>query len=154
MRRRSTQVRVPLAAGVDIGGSKVLAVLLDKAREEIGRVRLRTAGGASGVVESAVEALHRLADHTGIATDALTVVGVGVPGLVHRDSGDVSHAVNLGVDGAGLSLGVELAERLGVPVVVENDVNAAALGVARLLGLDNSDLAFLSTRAGPAPAAS
>lgn len=146
--RLSATERPALAAGVDIGGSKVLAVALDERRRELGRVRLSTANGASGVLESATAAVHRLAERTGVEVSDFTVVGVGVPGLVQRDSGAVSHAVNLGVGGTGLSLGADLAERLGVPVVVENDVNAAALGAAQLLGLEHSDLAFLSIGTG------
>ena len=140
--------RAPLAAGVDIGGSKVLAVALDGGHAERGRVRLATGSGADGVVDSAVEAVTRLARHTGVEVSDFAVVGVGVPGLVQRDSGDVSHAVNLGVDGTGLSLGAELGERLGIPVAVENDVNAAALGAAELLGLEHADVAYLSIGTG------
>jgi glucokinase len=138
----------PLSAGVDIGGSKVLAVALDETREVLAQVRLRTGSGADGVVESAVDAVHRLAERAGLRPEDFCVVGVGVPGLVEPGSGDVSHAVNLGVGEGVLPLGPLLSSRLGVPVVVENDVNAAALGAARLLGLDRSDLAFLSIGTG------
>ena len=141
--------RGPLAAGVDIGGSKVLAVALDGQRTQRGEVRLPTSTGARGVVESAVEAVERLAALAGVQVSDFAVVGVGVPGLVQRDSGAVSHAVNLGVDGSGLSLGAELEEKLGVPIAVENDVNAAALGAACALGHpSDADLAYLSIGTG------
>jgi glucokinase len=137
-----------LAAGVDIGGSKVLAVVLDEDREVLAQVRLRTGSGAAGVIESAVEALHRLAAALGIEPGEFDVVGVGVPGLVEADSGHVTHAVNLGVGGGALGLGPVLSDRIGVPVVVDNDVNAAALGAAHLLQLDDRDVAFLSIGTG------
>jgi glucokinase len=137
-----------LAAGVDIGGSKVLAVALDERREVFAQVRLPTGAGAVGVVDSAVEALRRLASQADVQAQDFAVVGVGVPGLVENDSGHVTHAVNLGVGGGTLGLGPELSQRLGVPVVVENDVNAAALGAALVLGLGDSDLAFLSIGTG------
>lgn len=135
-----------LAAGVDIGGSKVLAVALDERREVLADVRLPTGSGADAVIGSAIEALHRLAVRAGVLS-CFTTVGVGVPGLVESGSGHVSHAVNLGVRGV-LGLGPELSARLGVPVVVENDVNAAALGAAHVLGRDGADLAFLSIGTG------
>ena len=138
----------PLAVGVDIGGSKVLAVAIDDTGEVVATHRLASNGGAAGVVESAVEAVERLAQHLGVPVSALSVVGVGVPGLVQPSSGDVTHAVNLGVGPDTLSLGVRLAERLGVAVVVENDVNAAALGAAQVLRLGDTDLAFLSIGTG------
>jgi hypothetical protein len=53
--RLTESASVPLSAGVDIGGSKVLAVALDESREVLAQVRLRTGTGAEGVVESAYE---------------------------------------------------------------------------------------------------
>lgn len=149
-RRLAERGSKALAAGVDIGGSKVLAVALDERRDVLARVRLATGNGADGVLESAVEAVHRLAERAGVQPVDFAVVGVGVPGLVEQDSGHVTHAVNLGVGGGvrGLGLGPELSQRLGVPVVVDNDVNVAALGAASLLGIDDADLAFLSIGTG------
>ena len=137
-----------LAAGVDIGSSKVLAVAVDETGAVLATSRLPSNGGAAGVVESAVEAVGRLGQHLGVPLSAFSVAGVGVPGLVRPQSGEVTHAVNLGVGAGTLSLGVRLADRLGVPVVVENDVNAAALGAAQVLGLGDADLAFLSIGTG------
>lgn len=139
---------VPLCAGVDIGGSKVLAVALDDAQQVLAQVLMRSGSGARGVLDAAVAAVEELARQAGVAPGEFAVVGVGVPGLVQPGSGDVSHAVNLGLGGGSLSLGADLADRLRVPVVVENDVNAAALGAAHLLGLDGSDLAYLSIGTG------
>lgn len=51
--------------------------------------------------------------------------------LVDPRTGTVLHAVNLGIDE--VRLGDELAGSLGVPVSIENDVNAAALGAYRAL---------------------
>jgi len=60
----------------------------------------------------------------------------------------LTHAVNLGVGGDGLPLAARLSRRTGIPVAVENDVNAAALGASRVLGLDSIDLAYLSMGTG------
>jgi glucokinase len=146
--RHATPSPALLPVGVDIGGSKVLAVALDEDREVLAQVRLATGSGASGVVESAVQAVQRLAEALGVSAVDFDVVGVGVPGLVEADSGHVTHAVNLGVGGGALGLGPVLSERLGVPVVVDNDVNVAALGAAHLLHLSDSDVAFLSIGTG------
>lgn len=147
-------------AGVDIGGSKVLAVAMDEHRQVRARVRLRTARGADGVVQSAARAVdalvHRLVVRGAIGSGAapghgvpeLDVVGVGVPGLVEPGTGRVSHAVNLDLGDEPIDLGGSLAERLGVRVVVENDVNVAAVGAARLLALEDADLAYLSIGTG------
>ena len=59
----------------------------------------------------------------------------------------MTHAVNLGLDG--LDLGAELSARLGRPVRIENDVNAAAIGAFHLLEKDPShSMAYLNLGTG------
>lgn len=55
--------------------------------------------------------------------------GIGCPGMIDSAAGVVKFAGNLGL--RAFPLGSELSSRLGVPVVVTNDANAAALGEAR-----------------------
>jgi predicted NBD/HSP70 family sugar kinase len=64
-------------------------------------------------------------------------------------SGQVRHAVNLGVGAAPLHLADRLGAELGVPVVVDNDANLAALGAAAVLDRSD-DLAYLSIGTGVA----
>jgi glucokinase len=146
-------------AGLDIGGSKVLAVAVEIAADGrprvIEQVRLTTFPGPDGVVDTASRALTALAGRiTGRAgrvggpTDIFSGVGIGVPGLVDAERGAVTHAVNLGVGTGGLALADRLQRRLNLPVVVENDVNAAACGVTAHLGLNGVDLAYLSIGTG------
>ncbi|EYR61969.1 ROK family transcriptional regulator, partial [Actinotalea ferrariae CF5-4] len=133
--------------GLDVGGSKIDGVLV-VGGEVVGRRRSAVRHGADGVVGSAAEAVEELladARRAG-APVRLRAVGAGVPGIVAPGRGTVEHAVNLGVVGAA-PVGPDLAERLGVPVVVENDLNVAALGAARTLGLGD-DLAYLSLGTG------
>ena len=142
----------PLLAGLDIGGSKVLAVAVDPGDGAPARVveqlRLATRPGPDGVVETAHAAITALAERLGGGPHRLAGVGIGVPGLVDAARGAVTHAVNLGVGPGGLDLADRLQRRLQLPVAVENDVNAAAIGAAVLLGLGRSDLAYLSIGTG------
>ena len=123
------------AVGLDIGGTKVLGVLVDlDARVPAARhtVRLPTVSGCDGVVASASAVVESLAELARVPVARLRAVGVGVPGVVDPESGEVSHAVNLGIAGT-VPLGALLSARLqGVPVQVDNDLNAAALGAARV----------------------
>lgn len=140
-----------LWAGLDIGGSKVHAVAVDDAGTVRAEHRAESRGGTAGVLGTAGAALGALARDAGRPVGAFAAVGIGVPGLVDTATGSVSHAVNLGLDGTPLRLRDRLAELpglAGVPVVVENDVNAAALGAAHLLGLDVPDLAYLGIGTG------
>jgi glucokinase len=58
--------------------------------------------------------------------DGVTALGVACAGQIHAETGVVVHAPNLGW--ADVPLAGELRRALGVPVVVENDVRAAAWG--------------------------
>lgn len=147
-----------LLAGLDIGGSKVLAVAVDADRHPmlpkvVGSARLSTGLGPEGVVDTAARALTALTDRLGRypgtpAAEVFEGVGIGVPGLVDAAAGRITHAVNLGVGPAGLPLAERLGARLGLPVLVENDVNAAALGAMACLRLGREDLAYLSIGTG------
>ena len=73
-------------------------------------------------------------------------IGIGIPGIVDRHRGAVSHAVNLGLGGDWFPLAGRLADRTGATVMVENDLNAATWGAHVLSGAD--DLAYLSLGTG------
>jgi glucokinase len=133
--------------GVDIGGTKTEAVAVDDDGRVVERVRLPTGFGARAVVASTVEAIAQLTAASGLAMRDFTTVGVGIPGAVDVATGRVTHAINLGLDH--LELGADLAERLGAPVRVENDVNAAALGAFHLLEQPaTSSLSYLNLGTG------
>jgi glucokinase len=139
-----------LVAGLDIGGTKTLAVLVDDEGSVVARARVWTGGaGADGVLAAARGALERVSARAGAAPAQIAAVGVGVPGRVDPEAGAVTLAVNLGIGERPLPIGPRLAGALGVPVAVENDVNAAALGAAVALG-GVEDLAYLSVGTGVA----
>ncbi|MBN6190504.1 ROK family protein [Aneurinibacillus sp. BA2021] len=137
----------PIRVGLDVGGTKIDAVAVDRAGEILGRLRRTTGWGEDAVVDSIVSTVVALADETGVPLTAIGSVGVGIPGLVDADAGRVVHAVNLGVESLDLA---DRAERaLGVPFRVENDVKAAALGAAVLSGVTGS-MAYLNLGTGVA----
>jgi len=132
------------AIGLDIGATKTLGVVVDEQGAIRASVRRPTVPGAQGVLATAVDVVEALRRQVGEAASG--PIGVGVPGLVDARGGAVKHAVNLGVDGDWLPVGRLLAELVGVPVLVENDVNAATLGAVALSGAD--DLVYLSIGTG------
>ncbi|NNC11730.1 ROK family protein [Planctomonas sp. JC2975] len=122
--------------GLDIGGTKTDAVVLDARGGVRASVRVPTGIGPAAVLDSAERSVRAVIEQAGTGLVAAETIGVGIPGMVDPDSGRVRHAVNLGVEE--LSLGAELSFRVGVPVRVENDVKAASLGTYHLLGLTGS----------------
>lgn len=132
------------AVGLDIGGTKTHGVVLADDGSILAQVRRSTRPGADGVVDTAARVFAAMGREVG---EQLTgPVGVGVPGLVDVERGMLRHAVNLDVNGDDLPLRDLLAERLGVPVVLENDVNAAALAARALVAAD--DVVYLSVGTG------
>ena len=132
-----------------IGATKVLGAVVDSAdgTSAAGRPTSPaqdTRPGADGVLASATAVLDGLALRLDGALPSH--IGIGVCGIVDRDRGAVSHAVNLGIGGDWFPLADRLADRTGATVLIENDVNAATWGAHVLSGVD--DLAYLSIGTG------
>lgn len=119
-----------MRVGIDIGGTKTAAIAVSEDGSYSASVKFPTGFGDDAVLDSAERCVRALAESLNVDVSQFTSIGVGIPGAVDNESGIVSHAVNLGL--SELSLGSELAGRLGVPVRVENDVKAAALGAHHL----------------------
>lgn len=144
----------PLLAGVDIGGSKIAVLLVDRDEHVVARRVVPTLAGAPDQAVNEIAAVVRDAlSDAGCSVADLAALGVGVPGRVDPSDGTVTLAVNLGwLD---LPLGRQLAAEFGRPCVVENDVRAAALGLyhrrragttPELAGV--ADLAYLAVGTG------
>ncbi|MCX6502611.1 MAG: ROK family protein [Microbacterium sp.] len=134
-----------MRVGIDVGGTKTDAVAVTDDGTVVGHIRRPTAWGAAGVVDTIVDAVAALSTRTG--TGAFTSVGIGMPGQVVPGSTVVSHALNLGIERFDLARAV--APRLGLPVRIENDVKAAAVGAHALEG-GSTDLAYLNLGTGVA----
>jgi glucokinase len=117
----------PLLVGVDVGGSKIAALVAGADHRALGCAQVATDVTSpertlDGVVAAVEQALAQA--HAGLPDVA--AIGLGIPGRVRPDSGVVESAVNL--RWRQLPAGPLLAERLGVPCRLENDAKAAALG--------------------------
>jgi glucokinase len=111
---------VALTIGVDVGGTKINAGVVDERGSILARSRLPTPGTDPQRVEEAIAAL--VAELR--AGHEVTAVGIGAAGFVDADRARVIFAPNLSWRDEPLR--DEVAARIGLPVVVENDANAAA----------------------------
>lgn len=119
----------PLYAGVDLGGTKTAAGLVTRDGTVVRTHTVSTpaADGPEAVLDAVAHAVRQLGS-------SVRAVGVGSAGVIDPVSGHVVSATGAMPGWAGTDLRGGLVRRLGVPVVVENDVHAHARGEARCGG--------------------
>lgn len=127
-----------LRGGIDLGGTKIEAVVVDASSQVVGSARSPTPtdGGPGEVAGAMAIAMRAACQEAGVEPGALSGVGVGSPGIVDAGAGTVSSARNLPDWSGSFALGPELARLLGTAVHVGNDVQVAtdgefALGAGR-----------------------
>lgn len=115
-------------AGIDLGGTKILVLVADDQGGVRGDVRIPTDahGGPEAVISRIVQAVHDAAVQAGAAGTAIRAAGVSAPGPIDADEGVITDPPNL-PGWHNVPLARILRERLGVPVVLENDANCQGL---------------------------
>lgn len=115
-----------LVVGVDIGGTKTSAGLVDSSGTLLAVRTLPTPAtrGRDAVLGTAAGLIRELAGDSG----KVTAVGVGSAGVVDPRSGVIVSATGTLAGWAGTDLRGELSRRVGLPVAVDNDVHAHARG--------------------------
>jgi glucokinase len=133
-----------LRGGIDLGGTKMEAVVVDDASEVLGSARREPprSGGPADVVRELVAVIREAATEAGVEPAELAGVGVGSPGEVDRDAGTVARAGNLPGWTDAFPLVTVLGKELGVPVAIGNDVRVA-VEAERLLGAGKTYRSFL-----------
>jgi glucokinase len=116
-----------MRGGIDLGGTKIQAVVVDDAGQVEGeeRVPTPTLGGPQDVAEAMAGALGAAARAAGLDSAELEGVGVGSPGIVDSRRGIVTSARNLPDWEGSFPLGDALADALAARVRIENDVTVA-----------------------------
>ena len=132
-----------LAIGVDIGGTKIAAGLVSESGEIVESARHETPATEpteiAGMVAELVERLR--GDHD------IVGVGIGAAGFIDADRSTVLFAPN--INWVDEPLAAQVSERIKLPVIVENDANAAAWGEYRFgAGEDTDDLLLVTVGTG------
>jgi glucokinase len=123
-----------LRGGLDLGGTKIQAVIISRANRVVGEARIPTPldGGPEEVAAALAEAIGDAAATAGVLPKALAGVGVGSPGSIDAAAGTVSQAGNLPGWDDTFPLGDRLSKLLGCPVRLGNDVQVANRAEMRL----------------------
>jgi len=132
-----------LTCGIDVGGTKIAGGVVDEDGTLVEKLRVESPATDREAIEDAIADLVRqLADRHEIAA-----IGVGAPGYVGSSRATVLFAPN--VAWRDVDLKADLEERVEIPVVVENDANAAAWGEFRFgAGHDVDDLLLVTLGTG------
>ena len=130
---------------IDIGGTKILAGLIDQSGELLASRRISTLAGygAEDVIARTVIMLRDRLRERDAPEEALEAVGCSVPGPLDCNSGIVYFSPNLGWRDVPFA---EMMQRLlNVPVVIDDDAHCAALGEARKGAARGMDIAVYVT---------
>ncbi len=140
-----------MRVGIDIGGTKTAALVLDDAGATVAHVWAPSGRGSTAVLATALDVADRAVRAVG-GWDEVEHLGACMPGLVDPDTGWARHAVHLGVGSLDLAGGLEAAT--GRRPQVDNDVKAAALGAHHSLGAQagTGNTAYLNVGTGLAAA--
>ncbi len=132
-----------LTCGIDIGGTKIAGAVVDEDGAILFERRVESpASDAAAVADAVAELVSELStDHE------IEAVGIGAAGYIDAGRSVVMFAPNIAWRDE--ALGAEISRRVGLPVVVENDANAAAWGeFAFGAGSDVDDMMMVTVGTG------
>lgn len=113
--------------GFDLGGTKMLAAVLDAEHRIIGRAKNKTERGeAEEVFRRILTTIDEALDDAGVTRADIEAVGIAVPGLIDRQAGVVVRLTNIGMQN--FPIADRLSAELDAPVSLDNDVNAGLWG--------------------------
>jgi glucokinase len=120
--------RRDLIVGVDLGGTSMRALVVDSSYQILGEDKRRTKvkDKPRKLMEEITDLVEEAMDKADVKWSSIRAVSIGAPGAVDPVRGIVRHAPNLGWKD--VRLGAKLKKMMGVPVLVENDVNVGAAG--------------------------
>lgn len=112
--------------GIDLGGTNVAAGMVDGEGRLLAKASVPCPRGAEPIADAIAQAARLAAEKAGVEVSQARSIGLASPGTIDPEGGVVLHAYNLELDHAPLA---DLVSRqLGLPALLENDANAAALG--------------------------
>ncbi|MGA9769629.1 MAG: ROK family protein [Blastocatellia bacterium] len=117
--------------GIDLGGTKVMAAVIDGDGQVMSRARAKTKAWRDdeGVFQTIAQTGRLAVEQAGIESSRLRAVGIGAPGPLDPDTGYIIESSNMKFKN--FPLGPRLAEVFKCRAIVDNDVNAGAYGEFR-----------------------
>ncbi len=114
--------------GIDLGGTNIVAGLVDENCKILTTAKVKTnlPRDPMAIIEDMAALCFLVMEQGGVSKEEVAYVGIGCPGTCNVETGEVEYSNNLRFDH--VMLGPVMKEKTGLPVYIENDANAAALG--------------------------
>ncbi len=140
---------VKYVVSVDMGGTKMLASVLNTKKGIIAKEKKPTnvEAGTAVYIKELVELIKSVIVQAAIKPNQVIAVALGVPGSVNPVTGNIGLAPNLGLKD--FNIRKALQRKIKYPVLIENDVNLAALGIKYFgVGKDGKNILVVSVGTG------
>jgi glucokinase len=141
----------PPIVGIDLGGTKILAGVVSGDNRILGRAKRTTPAreGGPAILATVIGCVDEAVAAAGLTRDQIVAAGIGCPGPLDDTAGVILFSANLNVKN--YAIGPELANALGRPVLVRNDVRVGGYAEHRLgagRGFRDVIVAFVGTGIG------
>ncbi len=127
----------PYVLGLDLGGTNVRAAVMDRSGKQLGggRAQSKASEGVDSTAAQCVLAAQAAIQEAGIKREEIAGLGMGVPGHIDPAGKMVLWAPNFYTSDAkpyrNIAFADPVAQKIGLPVLMGNDANVAALGEFR-----------------------
>ncbi|MFN3966882.1 MAG: ROK family protein [Endomicrobiia bacterium] len=115
--------------GVDLGGTKISAGIVDQSGKIISKTKLPTFAqkGPEFVINQIIKSIQQVIKKSKIKHSQILGIGIGAPGPLDTEKGIIHHAPNL-PGWNEIPLRNKIQSKIGMDVFIDNDANLAALG--------------------------
>lgn len=134
--------------GIDLGGTNIAAGLVDKSGKILHSASIPTLKERhwSEIVKDMASLAERIVTESGHNMNEITAVGIGCPGSIDKENGVVVYSNNIVMHN--VPMAAEFRKYLDLPVFLENDANAAALGEYTTCGEGIDSFVFMTLGTG------
>jgi glucokinase len=146
---KDSKLAAKFIVSVDMGGTKILASVLNSKQGIVSKEKKSTKvdEGSKVYINDLVEIINSVINKTKVKPDQIIAVSIGIPGSVNPVTGNIGLAPNLGLKNFNIKKSLE--RRIHYPVLVENDVNLAALGIKNFgVGKNGNNILVVSVGTG------
>lgn len=134
--------------GIDLGGTNIAAGVVDTEGKILASMSIPTNVGRAWqeIVKDMADLSRKVIEKAGVSESDVKAVGIGCPGSIDNKKGECAYANNLKMDHAGIA--DEFRKHFDIPVNLENDANAAALGEYAINGKGMDTFVFITLGTG------